>query len=119
MTDKVTDHPFDFEITSYVMEDLLIHKVGDPSSDGAAVQWNIIYKKQEIVQDGLVYTANVPVLNSNPYISLVDIAFDSDKEPYMYKSRPMEGGADSGYARRIGQELIMAADYCDWLESQE
>ena len=112
----MADHPFDFNVKVYHLEGYEVHKVGHPD-DGAAVKFNLRYEKETLVKDGLEYTAQKPVRDGEPYVSLIAIAFDSDGTPYRYKSSPMEGGAHEVYARRIGQELIMAADYCEWLKS--
>lgn len=107
----------DVDITIYYVEGYEIHKVGHPHY-GAAVQYNLKYEKKTLVNDGIEYTADVPVRGHGPYVSLVSIRQFGNK-PVLDEDKPMAGGAGANEARLIGLELIAAADYCDWLKSQE
>lgn len=99
----------------YTIDDREIHMVGEY----VGVAWNLRYEKRKIKgEDGLTYTADVPLRDSGPYIDFFSIRGEED-DWWVDEDSPVEGGIYANMARSVAAELLVAAEYLETWQKGE
>jgi len=99
------------EATIYHLPEKEVHMLGDY----VGVAWNTKLKKKTLKgEDGLTYTAVVPVRDGEPYIDFLWIrGTDEDGEGEIWEDEdsPVDGGLSAEQALQVSRELALAVEY--------
>ena len=100
------------ETTIYHLLEKEAHMLGDC----VGVVWNTKLKKKTLKgEDGLTYTAVVPVRDGQPYIDFLWIHEsehdDGDGEVWEDEDSPVDGGLNAEEALHVSRELALAVEY--------
>ena len=96
-------------IKKYVIGGQEIHII-----DGAvsvAVCWNIEEKRKTIEQDGIEYSAVVPIRKGKPYISFITLCYDGYDDFYVDDDSSVDGGLSLSKGWSVLEELRKACEY--------
>jgi len=101
------------EATVYHLPEKEVHMLGDY----VGIVWNTKRTKKTLRgEDGLTYTAVVPVRDGQPYIDFllirgVDDTDPQESEAWEDEDSPVDGGLDAQQALQVSRELALAVEY--------